>query len=404
MGERKSDHYDVFGEGYYYSYGLTLSGTANNYATDDWANDQFGYYDPFRYTAGDATTGAQMPPNVVGTVTAQNVDTLSAYFAWTGPDPVPDHVDLVVQTSVSAGASVDYGLSAVTSGLSAKATAALGLDSVTAMAGDAGLVSPQPMSKLLLVRATPTGNVATVSLGGNVQTYTANSLPLSSWIDAGDGTSYYFGPGAGPTSASANASVSASAHIADAEGGHWEGPYYHTNGSTRDPRRFHVWETTTNVVGSLYSFNDSYDPKSDSDDLTLHMNGTMQPYWKWVLDSSGPEPYAPMAHHHAYAYVLGNITVHDVSIDGAFPGSPSTSTNYDASNQTWSQDQQYDYLCSLVWGQNGLEADGDTVSFSISGGVNWDLTGYVGPPFPMGYDWSAAGFVSLDAQLINTLP
>ena len=76
--------------------------------------------------------------------------------------------------------------------------------------------SPAPINGRHLVRVTPNGNMATVSIKGEVKTDTNNSLPYSKWSDgqAEGGTSYY--PPSynnnGPTSAHASANVTATAN------------------------------------------------------------------------------------------------------------------------------------------------------------------------------------------------
>ena len=75
---------------------------------------------------------------------------------------------------------------------------------------------PAPINGRHLVRVTPDGTLATVSIKGEVKTDTSNGLPYSKWSDgqAEGGTSYY--PPSynnnGPTSAHASANVSATAN------------------------------------------------------------------------------------------------------------------------------------------------------------------------------------------------
>lgn len=208
---------------YQYSFGgLGLSSDAHNYATDSWGG-RHGYFDPVR-NWGDRPLPSDTPPDITGSVTAKKDDTLTTHFVWTGdPSQVPDHADFLLSTHVSAGASVDYGQSGLASGLSATASASLekGGD-VTASASGPGPGDSQSKDGKHLIRVTPDGTVATVSLKGSVSTDTSHGLPYATWIDgresspgAGDAAAYYAGPGAGPTSASAGANVSATAENDD---------------------------------------------------------------------------------------------------------------------------------------------------------------------------------------------
>ena len=291
-----SPNSQYLGSGEYYSYGLSLASNANNDATDPWWGDWHGYYDPLYYT-GDILTAPQMPPDIVGSVFAHNADTLSGDFVWTGPGPVPPHVYFLLQTSVSASASVNYGTSGDTAGLSATATAGLGQDSVTATAGDAGSSGPQSVSGRHLVRVVPAGNIATVSLGGTVSTDVYDLLPLSSWQDAGDGTSYYYGPGAGPTSASTGAYAGATAEVTS--------PHpinFHQDGPAIDDGNGNLiftysWESSTghleDLVNCDFYEHVSYDGNPDPYGLA-YAPGTYYPpdppFDLWELDNPTMQP------------------------------------------------------------------------------------------------------------------
>ena len=194
------------GGGYPGASGLGLSGYADNYAADT-SGGQHGYYDPVSY-GGDRPLPS--PPNVTGGATASVSDTLSAHFLWTGPAPVPASATFLVAATASAGASAGYGNSGQTSGLSGTGSASAGGASVTATAGDAGSAgSPAPVTAYQVVTATPSGSVATVSLPASVSTSTSDTLAYASWTGS-TGDSYYAGPGAGPTAATANAHASGS--------------------------------------------------------------------------------------------------------------------------------------------------------------------------------------------------
>ncbi len=148
-------------------------------------------------------------------------DTLRAYFVWTGdPSHIPDHQNFLLRTSLSATAGVSFGTGGATSGLSATGEGMLEGDTVTATAGDAGNDHPAPHTKAVLVRATPTGNLITLSRSAGVSVDTSNSLPYATWVDSpalanasGPGTYYYIGPPSnGQTSATASANASATAN------------------------------------------------------------------------------------------------------------------------------------------------------------------------------------------------
>jgi len=127
----------------------------------------------------------------------------------------------MLQTNVSASASVSFGNAGATSGMSATATATLEQDTVTAKAGDAGSASPSAIHGQHYLHLKPNGNLVTLSKTGSVTTDTANGLPWATWVDSaqspgasGPGTYYYDGPPPnGQTSANAYANVSATAHI-----------------------------------------------------------------------------------------------------------------------------------------------------------------------------------------------
>ena len=118
--------------------GLSTSSTAGNSVTAQTGGlSTIGYYDPV-YFSGDRPGNTPTPPDLNGTVTTTGSDTLKARFLWTGTGPAPTQATFIIQTSVTANASVGYGSSGKTSGLSATGTATLGSDTVTANAGDAG--------------------------------------------------------------------------------------------------------------------------------------------------------------------------------------------------------------------------------------------------------------------------
>jgi len=208
------------GDPYYYYYnGLFLSSTANNTTRDNYGALAASYdLNNYNFDRADNLT---LPPDLTGSVHADNTDTLTAYFVWTGdPSHIPAHQDFLLRTSLSATAGVNFGNGGATSGLSATGEGMLEGDTVTATAGDAGNDHPAPHTKAVLVRATPNGNLITLSRSAGVSVDTSNSLPYSTWVDSpalanasGPGTYYYNGPPSnGQTSASASASASATAN------------------------------------------------------------------------------------------------------------------------------------------------------------------------------------------------
>ena len=197
--------------GNYYYNSLNLSSSAANTVRDNYGQGPIGFYDPTNH-GGDRSDATPLPPNLLGSVHADNSDTLTAYFVWTGdPAHVPDHQDFLICTSVSASASVNYGSAGATSGVKAKAVATLGSDAVTALAGDYGSQSPPSLTRNVLVRAVPTGKIITLSRAGSVSVDTTDGLLYATWVP-GDHDFYYYGPGNGYTSASAGANAAAKAN------------------------------------------------------------------------------------------------------------------------------------------------------------------------------------------------
>ena len=186
--------------------GLSL----NSFAANN--SDATGFFDPNdwrNYRSMDAT----LPPDITGGVKATENDTLTAYFVWTGPDPVPDHADFLIKTSVSATASVDYGQSPASSGLSATAAATLGSDKADATASFPGDNQTQIKPGSHLVRVKPSGKVATVSLSGGAMTSASNSLPDGVWTSwFGSHMDYLADPAGGHGNGPTRANASASAH------------------------------------------------------------------------------------------------------------------------------------------------------------------------------------------------
>lgn len=198
------------GNPYYYYNGLFLNSSAGNTTRNNYS-ELLPFYDASNFS-WDRVDTLPTPPDLIGSVHADNSDTLKAYFVWTGdPAHVPDHQSFLLRTSVSATASVSFGNGRATSGLSATGTGTLESDTVTATAGDAGSDSPAPHNKRVLVRATPNGKVIALSRSASVSVDTTNGLPYATWVP-GDHDFYYCGPGNGYTSANASGNVSANAN------------------------------------------------------------------------------------------------------------------------------------------------------------------------------------------------
>lgn len=111
---------------------------------------------------------------------------------------------------MSATASVGYGSSGKTSGLSATATASLGSDTVTAT--DGGSSGSQTGGSWQAQQVSPSGGIATVSLSASANTTTKNNLAYATWTGSSSSAYYYAGPGAGQTGANANASAKGSVY------------------------------------------------------------------------------------------------------------------------------------------------------------------------------------------------
>lgn len=215
------------GSSNYGSPSLNLIGHASNLAEDPYETKAY-VFDPLNY-GGDRDDTLALPPDLIGTVTANDKATMSVDFIWTGPGPVPAHATFLLLTHLTVGASANYGNGGATSGVSATAKAKTtlpgqsdALEMLEATAGDAGSNSQPPLNGEHLVRVTPSGNVATVSLNGEVEADTVNSLPYATWVDSAappgasyHGTYYYSGPGNGETWANASATISAVAQVSE---------------------------------------------------------------------------------------------------------------------------------------------------------------------------------------------
>lgn len=191
--------------------GLSLDSFADNFASLPYSDSPVGYFAGNNSNLGGEWYSADLPPDITGGGKANSADTLTAYFAWVGSGPVPDHADFLLRTRVGATASVSYGRSA-SSGLSSSASATLGSDTASATASAPGDAHSQFVPGAHLKRVTASGGVVTVSLSGNVTTDASNSLPYEKWWTQDNRSWYYVGGGNGATSANASGSASATAY------------------------------------------------------------------------------------------------------------------------------------------------------------------------------------------------
>jgi len=293
----------VTSDPYYYYNGLFLSSTANNTTRDNYGALAASYdLNNYNFDRADNLT---LPPDLTGSVHADNTDTLTAYFVWTGdPSHIPAHQDFLLRTSLSATAGVSFGNGGATSGLSATGEGMLEGDTVTATAGDAGNDHPAPHTKAVLVRATPTGNLITLSRSAGVSVDTSNSLPYSTWVDSpappnasGPGTYYYIGPPSnGQTSATASANASATANTdsrgvtincPDVEASYYKWAYDSQHGTDRYQ---HIPQASGNSVDSVvFQQNDPSTGQHFVAGHTYYSNpsGFMSPVFNWKISGDG---------------------------------------------------------------------------------------------------------------------
>lgn len=157
--------------------GVSAQANAYNYDPDGYC----GWY----YTVNPTMFGTPSSGFVNGSYTSNATGQLFYYFkvSWGNQgaptSPIPDHLDLLLKTTVQATASAGYGASAQTGGLSAIATASDDQfnENVTATGGF--INTPAPVVGYHLVRASvdPGTGVAEVYLNGTVNTNAVNSVP-----------------------------------------------------------------------------------------------------------------------------------------------------------------------------------------------------------------------------------
>ena len=289
-----------------YSYGppsLTLNGHASNSTQDTYGRNAY-YYDPCNY-GGDRSDVGPLPPDLLGVVKAKITAPLSLDFLWSGPSPIPDHVTFLLKTHLSTAASASFGTGGATSGVTATASALLPdlMDQSGAIAGYAGSSNSPTFNGFHLLRVVPSGNVATVSVQGEVHADTSDTLPYATWFDSAappgasfHGTYYYCGHGNGNTGGSAFSSIIVSAQPDNREvtisSPPIETSYFkgsvgsqHTNGQ---------WPHIRNAAGSMIS--DSVvvgtatgrwkNGAGTSNSFSANTPGFTNPYYLW--SKSGP--------------------------------------------------------------------------------------------------------------------
>ena len=163
--------------------------------------------------------------NLNGNIHQGGSGQIAAFWNWTGSGDPPDHLNLLLTTSLSASASAYYGSSVLTAGMSATASASDGLNErASAKAGDAAGGASYPYwtnasaGGRHLVRAQVVNGQAEVYLNGALDVLSDDEVPYSTGGYPGSG-GYPGGSGTfnGPTTSSASASVSASAQLDDRE-------------------------------------------------------------------------------------------------------------------------------------------------------------------------------------------
>ena len=141
------------------------------------------------------------------------------YYQPTDPpanDPRPDHLNLLISTLIEAGASVNYGSSGLTSGLSASVSASNTFgESVSrtltvpdSASNGIGSLNAPVSGNHLIRAAVDADGVAAVSFGGSYDITAVNTVP---YADSVFGPSGFPMHSNGPTSAGANAFISGTA-------------------------------------------------------------------------------------------------------------------------------------------------------------------------------------------------
>ncbi len=185
----------------YNPYAVWTMVSASNYATNTWGGGLTGYLSDY----GNENINGSLKVNVGGT--------LWAIFQSSDPPHAPDHIDVLLSTSVSADVSSNTFGGPPQGGLTGSVTATDSTFSETASAP--GGVSQVTGRHLLRVAVDPKTGKAPVSLGGNVKATASNSVAYGEFGYL-PGTMYYgYSQTNGSAAANASGAISATAQIDD---------------------------------------------------------------------------------------------------------------------------------------------------------------------------------------------
>ena len=161
-------------------------------------------------TSGGGTTGYLGMPwneNINGSITSNTGGTLWAVFQWNGSSQPPDHIDVLLRTTVSASAAASTYGNPPQAGGSSTATATDSTFSETATADSGGGGVPLVTGRhLLRVGVDPNTKKAQVSLGGTTTATATASVPygmMGSYPGTTSGGYYQVTNGAAGANASA---------------------------------------------------------------------------------------------------------------------------------------------------------------------------------------------------------
>jgi len=168
-------------------------------------------------TSGGGTTGYLGMPwneNINGSITSNTGGTLWAVFQWNGSSQPPDHIDVLLRTTVSASAAASTYGNPPQAGGSSTATATDSTFNETATADSGGGGVPLVTGRhLLRVGVDPNTKKAQVSLGGTTTATATASVPygmMGSYPGTTSGGYYQVTNGAAGANASASIGATAS--------------------------------------------------------------------------------------------------------------------------------------------------------------------------------------------------
>jgi len=183
----------------YNPYAVWTMVSASNCATNTWGGGLTGYLSDY----GNENINGSLTVNVGGT--------LWAIFQSSDPPHAPDHINVLLSTSVSADVSSNTFGGPPQGGLTGSVTATDSTFSETASAP--GGVSQVTGRHLLRVAVDPKTGQAPVSLGGNVKATASNSVAYGEFGYL-PGTMYYgYSQTNGSAAANASGAISATAQI-----------------------------------------------------------------------------------------------------------------------------------------------------------------------------------------------